>query len=136
MFLKNKQIGRLFWLLPLIGIILIWGCINSEKNPDTFDLPSNFADSLSRFESVLIILKDTSGHPLDTLFKGNVKSASQLKNLSAPHYPGGKMIVTIIGYQDGKITYQVDRIFNGGTGETEKIIPPQTPRYENKIERR
>jgi len=127
MSLEIKFKRKISWPLFISVAALIWGCLNNEQKPDTFDLPAKFVDSLSGYDKVLIILKDTTGKPLDTLFTGKVRTESQLQNLTAPHYPGGKMIITIIGYKGGQVVYNADRIFNGENGETELIKPVILP---------
>ncbi len=114
----NRKTG---WLLIFLGVIFILGCLNNEQKPDTFDLPAKFVDSLSGYDKVLILLKDTTGKTLDTLFRGKIQTGSQLQNLNAPHYPGGKMLIAIIGYKNGLVAYNTDRTFNGESGETETI---------------
>ncbi|HKP97749.1 MAG TPA: YCF48-related protein [Fibrobacteria bacterium] len=95
-----------------------FGCLTKQE-PDTFTLPEKFVDSLSRYDSVQIILKDTHGNTLDLLFHGKVRSADQLKDLPAPHALDGDMLVTLIGYQGGRVTYLVDRVFDGKTNQVE-----------------
>ncbi len=117
-----------YWLVLAALAAVFFGCLTKQES-DTFTLPEKFVDSLSRYDSVEIILKDTSGHTLDTLFHGKVRSADQLKNLPAPHALDGEMLVTLIGYQGGQVAYHVDRQFNGKINQVEThhpIILPNT----------
>jgi uncharacterized protein YjdB len=119
--------------LTTILVILFWGCINNEQKADTFDLSPQFADSLSSYDRVLVILKDTIGNPLDTLFQGKVVSAKQLEGLSAPHYSGGTAVVSIIGYKNGSIVYNAERTYDGKTGEVVDVKPHILPTSRIKI---
>ncbi len=117
-----------YWLILAALTAAFIGCLTKQE-PDTFSLPEKFVDSLSRYDSVQIILKDTNGKTLDLLFHGKVHSADQLKDLPAPNILDGDMLVTIIGYQGGQVTYDVDRVFNGKTHQVEihqPIILPNT----------
>jgi uncharacterized protein YjdB len=128
-----KHLSSRAALFAIVLAALLWGCLNNEQKPDTFDLPPQFADSLSGYDRVLVILKDTTGKPLDTLFQGKVESAKQLEGLSAPHYPGGKVIVTIVGYKNGAVAYDADRAYDGNTGEVEAVKPHILPTTRIKI---
>jgi hypothetical protein len=122
----NWAIKRLrpyrYWLLLAVLTAVFFGCLTKQE-PDTFTLPEKFVDSLSQYDSVQIVLKDTSGKTLDVLFHGKVVFADQLRNLPAPHALEGEMLVTIIGYQNGKVTYRVDRLYNGRTHQVETHQP-------------
>ncbi|MEO6098262.1 MAG: YCF48-related protein [Fibrobacteria bacterium] len=111
-----------YWLVLAILTAVFFGCLTKQE-PDTFTLPEKFVDSLSRYDSVQIVLKETSGKTLDVLFQGKVVSADQLRDLPAPHALDGKMIVTIIGYQGGQVTYRVDRVYDGKTHLVETHQP-------------
>jgi hypothetical protein len=122
----NWAIKRLrpyrYWLLLAVLTAVFFGCLTKQE-PDTFTLPEKFVDSLSQYDSVQIVLKDTSGKTLDVLFHGKVVFADQLRNLPAPHALEGHMLVTIIGYQNGKVTYRVDRLYDGRTHQVETHQP-------------
>ena len=109
------------------------GCLTKQE-PDTFSLPEQFVDSLSRYDSVHIILKDSNGRTLDLLFRGKVVSAAQLRNMPAPHALDAKMRVTIIGFQGGQVAYLVDRIYDGVLNQIEshqpQILPTSKVRFE------
>ncbi len=111
-----------YWLVLAALTAIFFGCLTKQE-PDTFSLPEKFVDSLSRYDSVQIILKDTNGKTLDLLFHGKVYYAEQLRNLPAPHALDDEMLVTIIGYQGGLVAYLVDRVFNGITHHVEDHLP-------------
>jgi hypothetical protein len=123
MSLANEFSRKRLLYLALCLVAVLWGCIDSTQQPDTFDLSAQFADSLSGYDRVVIILGDTAGNPLDTLFQGKVSSETQLKDLAAPHFQGGKVILTIIGYKDGAVAYDADRVYDSRTGSVEEIKP-------------
>ncbi|GEM_PF-1921121 len=133
MLLEDNFRRKSVFLLAAVTAVLLWGCLNNEQQPETFDLPAQFADSLSGYDRVLVILKDASGNPLDTLFQGKVSSESQLKDLSAPHFKGGKAILSIIGYKSGVVAYEVDRLYDGQSGSVEEIKPLVLPSTRVKI---
>src|SRR5690349_15423883 len=98
---------------------LLWWMISCQlsENPDTFSFRPNLADSLSQYDSVIAILKTTEGQTLDTLFKGKVKSPSDLDKLEAPHYKGGTVLIVVIGFEKGVIKYNVEKVFDGNKDE-------------------
>lgn len=115
-FLNRLPGLRTFGLLSaLAGISIFWACrINSADASDHFDLK---ADSVwATCDSLTVILEDTSGHLIDTLFNDTLKSLSQLSNLSADKYPGGKAQVRIVGRKNGGLCVEQTRGFDDHGG--------------------
>jgi hypothetical protein len=134
----SKRPGiHLFFYLALIWLPGIWvSCLwNQEKQPDSFSFPK-LADSLKQYDSVHIILKDAQGKTIDVLFKDSVKSASDLENLEAPHFKGGKAIISVVGFKDGRIDYQVDRIYDANRRILENLVPYVVPGSSLKLDSR
>ncbi|HKP94669.1 MAG TPA: cadherin-like beta sandwich domain-containing protein [Fibrobacteria bacterium] len=88
---------RAFGALALLAALSVfWAChLNSADGEDHFDLRVDSA--LAACDSLMVILEDTSGAPIDTLFHDTLESLSQLGNLSAAKYSGGKARVRIVG---------------------------------------
>ncbi len=69
------------------------------------------------FEKLLVIVSDSNGNTIDSLFNDSLVSADQLKNLSFPDYQGEKIQIRIIGFKNGKLVYSSLRSFNGSEPE-------------------
>jgi uncharacterized protein YjdB len=113
----SSRYGKLLGLVAFLFFPL-FSCLNQdEKVERVFSFVSSF-DTLSKFDSVQITVKDPAGGAVDTLFAGKVTDKSQLAELPAPHFSGGEAIITFIGTTGGKTTYKVERNFDGATLST------------------
>jgi hypothetical protein len=86
-------------------------------------------DQLEKYDSVIITLKDSQGRTLDRVYHRKVKSPDEIENLDAPHWDGGEVTVSIVGYSKNIIVYSVDSQFNGKTnqkGEVRVFKDPET----------
>src|SRR4051794_32815077 len=90
--MKNRSlITRFLQLsLALLSFALLACNLSNAPSEEVFSFP-DLQDSLSRFDSAQIILKNEDGTTLDTLFHGPVGDTTRLSGLSAPDYKGGKV---------------------------------------------
>ncbi|MEO7426186.1 MAG: Ig-like domain-containing protein, partial [Fibrobacteria bacterium] len=102
------RILRLSWLALMLTLAAT-GCNLSEEetvqNTISFD---RIADSLKQYDVVVIVLKDQTGKPIDTVYNGKVNQAADVHKLKAPHWNGGKVIVAIFATKSGKLAYQAE----------------------------
>lgn len=109
--------------LTLASLIGIWRC---QLGPDpkvehlaSFD---QLYDSLAKYDSVVIIMKDGSGIFLDTVFDGRVDSHQKLRNLPVQGWDGKISQILISGFEEGKLVYQIEKKFDGTSNETDANI--------------
>ena len=100
----------------------LFACHLNQSEPDQVFTFTTLNDSLAKFDTAIIILKDTNGIVIDTLFHGPVTKNTNLKNLPAPHYRGGKVIIAIQGFKRSKIVYEIDKTYNTNTGKVDTTI--------------
>ncbi len=128
-----KLVISRFRIVPLLAVgavfvFLACRLTQSEKVEQTISF-NKFYDSLAQFDSVQITMKDTSGHTIDNIYHGKVDTIAEIMELPAPHWDGGKVIVSILGYRGGEIVYHMDRKFDGATNksiDTTFVILPNT----------
>ena len=58
-------------LVPALAAVLCGGCLNGGDNGPR-EIAWRLSDSLKTFDSVLILIADGSGNPLDTVFQGKL----------------------------------------------------------------
>jgi len=113
---------RLFWFAPILSL-WVAGCnVSKEEKDETTISFDRIADSLKKFDNVVIILKSPSGAPIDTVFNGKVNRTADVQKLKAPHWDGGKVIVFVSGTKDGKLAYQVETNFDPATGSRDSSV--------------
>lgn len=107
--------------LCLTGLLL-GGCqlAQEEKVRNTLSFESLY-DSLARFDSVQIEVRDASGNLLDRVYAGKVDTLAEIEDLPAPHWDGGKALIVISGFRQGSPDpiYRVELTFDGRTDATE-----------------
>lgn len=114
-FKRIAGLNKLGALALLAGLSIFWAChLDVADSQDKFDLKADSA--WAKCDSLLVILEDTAGVDLDTLFNDKLVSLSQLSGLSAEKYQGGKAKVRIVGRKDGGVCIEQTRGFddNGG----------------------
>ncbi len=84
-------------------------------------------DSLKKFDNVVIVLKGLNGDTLDVVYRGKVESAADVHKLKAPHWDGGKVIVSIMGEQGGKVVYKVETRLDPATNTHDGIVVYVSP---------
>ncbi|MDB5051024.1 MAG: ancA 3 [Fibrobacteres bacterium] len=128
---KKRILGFCFFSLLLAAVFSgFQACrLTQSEKPDQTISFNKLYDELAQYDSVQISMKDTSGHTIDNLYHGKVDTVSEIANLSAPHWDGGKVIVTILGYRGGEVVFHMDRKFDGATDtslDTIYVILPNT----------
>lgn len=107
--------------LCLLGFLLAACQLTKEeevRNTLSFD---SLYDSLSRFDSIQIEIRDTSGNLLDLIYAGKVDTLTEIEDLAAPHWDGGKALIVISGFRKGSPDpiYKIEKSFDGRTDVTE-----------------
>ena len=130
-FLRLKPKTWFRWFALLLGTAFaILACnLTKEEDPNQTISFNRIYDSLARFDSVQIVMKDTGGYTIDNLYHGKVDTISEIMNLPAPHWDGGLVLIAIYGYTGGELVYHMDRKFNGANDEsvdTTYVILPNT----------
>jgi photosystem II stability/assembly factor-like uncharacterized protein/uncharacterized protein YjdB len=113
---KAQSVVARLLLLALAATLLMVACQPSsdEKVEQTISFNQHY-DTLSQFDSVLITLKDLDGHTLDVVFHGKVAKPDDIEYLPAPHWDGGKVTISITGYNGQRVVYKIEIPFDGNT---------------------
>lgn len=108
--------------LALIPLVIHMAChlTGDPGTEEVFTFPT-LMNTLEGSDTALIILKGTDGNIIDTLYHGPVNSAA-FANLSAPHYKGGKVVVSIEGFKDGATVSKAEKIYSGTSGLVDSTI--------------
>jgi hypothetical protein len=122
---RRTRVLRIATILIMAGLAATCQ-LDPGSKPDTFSFP-NLADSLTRYDSTYIILKDDKGNPIDTLFRSRVLSSGDLERLEAPHFKGGKTRITIIGFEGKQEVYHVDRSYDPVHQHVDSVSVRATP---------
>ncbi len=111
---------RRFVVFLSSAVFMILSCqlTQSDKEQQQSLSFNKIFDQLSQYDSVQILLKDTTGRIIDIVYRGRVDTISEIENLPAPHWDGGMVLISIVGYKAGEIEYKVDRKFDGSTDKT------------------
>ena len=119
---------RLFIILAA-STMVFWAChLTQNGTPEDKVSFTKLYDSLSKFDSVVIVFKDRDGALLDTVFQGPIKKHSDIENLSVKKWDGGQAIIEISGFKGGLQVYKTEKNFNGKTDSTEgsvMVIDPE-----------
>ena len=120
--MKTTPIFIKILFLSVVILVCLWACqlTQSDRTTQTISF-GDIYDSLTKYDSVKIILKDQSGHVVDQVYSGKVDTKLEVNHLPAPHWDGGKIVVEILGFKADKIVYQSDNSFNGTSNKTDSI---------------
>lgn len=104
-------------------LLLLWACnLAGEKKVEHTLSFAKLYDSLSRYEKVVIVVKDPDGAWVDTVFTGKVDSRAAIENLKSPHFQGSKVEIEVIGFTGGIVAYKVEKDYDGTTGKTDGTV--------------
>jgi Bacterial Ig-like domain (group 2) len=92
-------LGALFLLLAPLGC-------NTSTSSNDFAISYVDHDSLTQFDSVVVLLERENQDKPDTLFKGKLKSADDLKNLPVPGDLQGSIKITIQAFNGGVLALE------------------------------
>ncbi len=106
---KPRQILFLASLAAVLG-----SCLNGG-DPAEREITWRLSDSLRTFDSVLILISDASGRPLDTVFQGKMNYPDTLKPFAVPAETPENFQVQILGLSSQGDTQFVSviRVNNG-----------------------
>jgi hypothetical protein len=112
---------RILWLAGVLAILpTLWSCQLSQnaKVENTADFDQQY-ETLSQFDSVVIVFRDPQGKVMDTVVNGKVDSHSKLHDLEVEGWDGGQVQILVSGFNAGKLVYQVEKRFDGKTNQTD-----------------
>jgi hypothetical protein len=122
-----RRIAPVCMLLAFVA--LACSLVGNDKPTQKFSFNKSY-DTLAKFDSVVITLRDTSGKTIDILYRGKADTIHEIENLPAPHWNGeGIAIFSIVGFDSGEVVYHVDIRFNGKNDriyDTVRVILPHT----------
>ncbi len=108
------------WSLAILAasvfVLLACHLSGDEKVEATISFNKMY-DSLKQYDSVQITLIDKDGHTIDVVFHGKVSLPGDVEKRPTPHWDGGDVIVSVVGFKGGVIVYQVRTPFNGENGK-------------------
>lgn len=122
--------GRLLALLSVSLFLLVACHLTKEDEVIQVFTFQTLADSLRGTDTALIVLKDRSGKPIDTLFYGPVAGAS-FANLESEHYKGGPITITVEGFKGGKLVYKLQKEYSGESGKDTTLVIIARPVLRN-----
>ncbi len=130
--MKNRSMPLFlrFSILLAASLLFFWAC-QLTQNGGT-EQKASFAklyDSLTRYDSVVIVFKDRDGRVLDTVYHARVIAHADIENLPVKNWDGGFALIDIIGFKAGEQVYKVEKRFDGSTDKTDStfvVIVPGT----------
>lgn len=125
---KQSKWNKAALLAALAVISIFWAChLNEADGEDHFDLKVDSA--WAKCDSLMVLLMDTHGTVLDTLFNDTLRSLDAFKSLDAGKYPGGTAVVRIIGTKAGGLCIDQSRTFDdkGAKVVVDTFSIPGTP---------
>lgn len=129
-FVASRVVG---WAVAALLFLVACHLTQEAGTEEVFTFP-NLADTLQGSDSALILLKDTGGLVIDTLYHGPVH-ASAFTALPARHYRGGRAVVTIEAKKEGQVFYKVEKIYSGTSGIADStLVIVARPAVKAKVE--
>ncbi|MDQ3001313.1 MAG: Ig-like domain-containing protein [Fibrobacterota bacterium] len=117
-----------FALLLAASVFLFWACRLNDTNKVVDHLSfTKLYDSLSAFDSVVIVVKDRDGKLIDSVFNGKVDQLAKIENLEVKGWDGGAILIDITGFKGKEVVYSVQKRFDGKTGKTDTTITLNVP---------
>jgi hypothetical protein len=116
---RERSVLRLALGAALTACLLFACRLSQEGELQTTISFNELYDSLKQYDSVVITLKDPEdGHTIDVPFQGKVLIPGDLEKKSTPHWDGGKVLVSVNGYDaQGRLVYRMESIFDGRTNK-------------------
>lgn len=111
----NRTMGFFARLSAIFGCIALFlSCHLSqvEQDGNVFSFPT-LADSLAGADYATIVIKDTSGRVIDTLFHGPITPTTRFSRLEADGFKGGLVVISIEGSKGGTVIFREDRRYDG-----------------------
>ncbi len=95
---------------------LCCGCMTSpDPNDAYFRLEAD--PGLVRYHKITVRLSDSLGNVQATLYDDTLPSLDRLIRLPGGSYHGGKVYITILGYQGARLAYRETRLYDGRNQE-------------------
>lgn len=120
-FRKRAVKTGLYAALAALAAFGIWACHLEAEEGAFLDVTAD--SSWTGFDSIKVVLADSDGKSLDTLFNGPLKDVDQLKHLQADDFDGGKVQIILVGYDGDTIVKSEIRHYDG---ETQSNTEPNT----------
>jgi len=124
---------RPLFLLAALALFFACHLTQSGKAEPVFDFPTLKA-TIGDADHAVIVLKDSTGKVIDTLYNAAVTPSTTFKGLEAPHYNGGKATLHIEATKGGVVIYQVERSYDGKAGGNQGSIVLVSPGSKVDIE--
>lgn len=105
-------LARLSAVFGCVALFLSCHLSQVEQDGNVFSFPT-LADSLAGADYATIVIKDTSGKVIDTLFHGQVTPGTRFNKLEAEGFKGGLVVISIEGLKDGVVIFKEDRRYDG-----------------------
>ncbi|GEM_PF-3255390 len=110
---------KLLSAAALLALTVFWAChLSPTDNQDHFDIIGD--TTWTQCDTVLVVLLDSKGKEIDTIFNGVLHAISQLKGLSADKYDGTSGSLVITGKKAGGLCFEEKRSFEGD-GQSLKV---------------
>jgi hypothetical protein len=118
---------RLWWPALLAAILgAFWAC-HLENDPGDAFMDVRGDLTWTQYDTLLVVLMDPSGHPLDTLFEGKLNALDELSHLRAKGYAGQPAKIVILGKQGGVAVFREERAFDGAnTTRHDTLLRPES----------
>jgi Cadherin-like beta sandwich domain len=132
--MKNKFSSLVSWIIPLAlaKVLLLSSCQTADPPPAESILRLRLADSLSRYETVIVTLIDPldTNLVLETVWSGPMPKPSQLSGYTLTTAKNRDFIVKIKGYSGGNQLFLQTLIYyvGGKKSVTHANVPPYKPR--------
>lgn len=124
---RTPALKVLFFLTGILTLLLASCQLTQEgKEVNTLSFTSMY-DSLSKYDNVIIVVKDEASGAVDTIFNGKVDAASKIQGLVAPNYSGKTARIEIIGLNGGVVVSRVERVFDGTSDATIQVVVKVIP---------
>jgi hypothetical protein len=120
--LSLKPMKLLATLAAAAILTVFWACHLGVQEDKVFMNVKADSTWLS-YDSVHVLLKDSSGKTLEVLFHGPLTDVEQLSRLEAGDYQGGSVIIVLVGFNADQPIKEESRKYNGQTQITiDKIV--------------
>lgn len=111
------------WLVLLSALLFSCHLSQDSQVVKTLSFTQHF-DSLSRYDRVVIEVKDPDGKLLAVIFDAKAETPGQLDNLEVPGWRSGPITIIITGYLSGRTepVFREEKRFNPSTRENDTTI--------------
>src|SRR4051812_45414357 len=106
--MKNRSLsafGR-FAAFLAVSTLVFWACqLTQDGNVEDKVSFTKLYETLSQYDSVVIVFNDRDGKFLDTVYQGKVDTHAEIENLAVKNWDGGAALINITGFTAGEPVY-------------------------------